>query len=110
MSNVHTWAVLPKANHSSTFSTDTINVQRDYGFSLGVTVTSASSLQMSIHLEASACDTDTWAIIPGSIASVTENQVVIYNHSDVYFKNVKAVFTFVTGSADIYVECTTKSN
>lgn len=109
--NVHTWEIHPSTNHSATFEMTDVDVQRDSGYSVGITLTEASAdLEVTFHLEASACDTNTWAIIQGSKQVLTTNDTFIYNVSQVYYKNFKVVVTFTSGSATIFAECTTKSN
>ena len=108
--NVKTFVLMPLTNQTASFESDDVSVQRDLGYSLGVNITNmAADTILIIHLEASACDTETWAKIQGSTYTLTAADTLIYNVSQVYYKNVKVVGTIVSGSADLFIECTTKS-
>lgn len=108
--NTNTYALYSETGVSSSFTTASASIDYFLGFSISFVLTNATAdFDMSLTLEATACDNDNWATVTGSLLHFAGNDTVIYNVSQVYYKGVKVVVNIVAGSADILVEINKKN-
>ena len=106
--NVRTFTLLELTNKDADFTSDTVDVQRDLGYSVTIKTSSASAdLVGTIKLQA-ANDGD-WGDIQGTISNVVQDDVIIYNVSAVYYKYFRVNTTISSGDADFLIFVTTKS-
>ena len=107
MANFGVGTLLEAVSKSASFSTDSLNVERDVIASLVLTTSAQSSLNVSVQLEGSI-DGSTWLSV-GSPVVITTNTSTLFSVTDNPYTHLRLTSTFTAGSATFLVKTHTKS-
>jgi hypothetical protein len=83
---------------STNFSTPGHNIQQFKNFSFQLNVTSQSSLNVAVKVQATL-DNANWSDVPSSSIAITANGSYLWNYSGAAYIAVRLTFTFTAGSA-----------
>ena len=107
--NIRTFTLMETTNQSADFVSDTVDVQRDSGYSVSIK-TSDSSTDFECVLELQASNDGDWGTIQGTVSNLSQDDTVIFNVSKCYYRYFRVKVIFTSGDADFLIYVTTKAN
>ena len=90
------------------FNTDEVPLDQCNGYSISFVTTNTVNLNLEVELQASVGASGHYADIPGSGVTITNDEVIILNVADAYYKRFRAVTRVLNGQCDLLIEVTRK--